>query len=44
MGGSDRTECRGKIQRVVDGEVHEFSNLQHLVELLQSMLPKTKQR
>ena len=38
--GGDGTEWRGKVQRVVDGEAHQFDGWQALVETLLSMLPE----
>lgn len=39
-----KLEWRGKVQRVVDGESHQFSNLQDLADLLQAMLSTNKGR
>lgn len=36
--GRRPTELRGKVQRVVDGESHQFDSWQALVELLQAMV------
>lgn len=42
--GSDaRTEWHGRVQRVVDGEVHRFDDWAGLVELLTEMLDGIKQ-
>lgn len=35
---SGRVEWSGKVQRVVDGESHQFTNLQELVDLLEVMI------
>jgi hypothetical protein len=37
-GENSKVEWRGKVQRVVDGESHQFINLQELVELLETMV------
>lgn len=34
---SSKAEWSGKVQRVVDGESHQFTNLQGLVDLLEAM-------
>lgn len=38
--GRPRFEWHGKVQRVVDGEVHQFSDWQGLADLLSAMLSK----
>jgi hypothetical protein len=42
-GGSEKsgTEWRGKVQRVVDGESHQFDGWQGLADLLAEMLSKS---
>lgn len=35
---SSKVEWCGKLQRVVDGEAHQFTNLQELVALLETMV------
>jgi hypothetical protein len=35
--GSGRTEYKGKVQRVVDGESHQFGDWQGLMDLLFTM-------
>jgi hypothetical protein len=35
--GSDHPERRGKVQRVVDGEAHQFADWPTLIELLVAM-------
>lgn len=42
--GSGKVEWRGKVQRVVDGESHQFSSLQGLVDLLLAMLLNNERR
>ena len=42
--GGDTTEWRGRVQRVVDGESHEFDNWQGLVDSLLVMLSEDKGR
>jgi hypothetical protein len=45
--GGDATinlEWRGTVQRTVDGEAHQFSSWQALVDLLQGMLSSKKGR
>jgi len=34
---SGKVEWGGKVQRVVDGESHQFSNLQELANLLEAL-------
>ncbi len=41
--GDGETECHGKVQRVVDGESHQFDSWQALVDLLLVMLPGSKE-
>jgi hypothetical protein len=43
-GGSGRSECRGRVQRVVDGETRLFSSWQGLVDVLHELLPIEKGR
>ena len=38
--GSGEVEWHGKVQRVIDGEAHQFANLQSLPDLLLEMLSK----
>jgi hypothetical protein len=40
----ESAEWRGKVQRVVSGESHEFNSMQGLVELLKLMLSKSERR
>ena len=42
--GSDTVECQGKVQRVVDGQSHQFDSWQGLVDLLVVMLSSNKGR
>jgi hypothetical protein len=42
--GNGKTEWQGKLQRVVDGESHQFDSWQGLVELLLAMLTKNEGR
>lgn len=37
--GDGETELRGKVQRAVGGEVHYFSDLPELADLLRTMMP-----
>ena len=41
---SGQIEWHGKVQRVVDGEAHQFSSLQGLVDVLLVMLADNKER
>ncbi len=41
---SGKVELRGKVQRVVDGEAHQFSSRQGLLDLLQAMLVDKERR
>lgn len=34
---------RGKLQRVVDGESHQFDDLQHMLDLLAAMLAEQRE-
>jgi hypothetical protein len=43
-GASARAECRGRVQRVVDGETRLFSSWQGLMDTLQEMLLNEKGR
>lgn len=40
--GTNKVEWHGKVQRVVDGEFHGFSDWQGLVDLLMAMLSPNK--
>ena len=40
--GRYKVECQGKVQRVVDGESHQFDNLQALADTLLAMLSPAK--
>ena len=40
--GTGQVECRGKVQRVVDGESHQFNDGPDLLKLLVAMLAKRK--
>jgi hypothetical protein len=40
----DKVEWRGRVQRVVDGEAHRFSDWQGLVDTLLVMLADAKRR
>ena len=40
--GTGKPEWHGKVQRVVDGEVHQFAGWADLTEALQSMLALSK--
>jgi hypothetical protein len=42
--GGGKTEWRGKVQRVVDGESHQFDNWQGLVDSLLVMLSENEGR
>ena len=42
--GSGNLEWRGKVQRVVDGEAHQFSEWQDLCNVLLGMLSKDKNK
>jgi hypothetical protein len=42
--GSGKIEWRGKVQRVVDGESHQFGEWQDLCNLLLGMLSKDKNK
>jgi hypothetical protein len=39
--GVDRPVCRGRVQRVVDGESYQFDDWQGLADLLMAMLEGT---
>jgi hypothetical protein len=43
-GGSGKTQWCGKVQRVVDGEAHQFNGWQGLVDSLLTMLSHTEGR
>jgi hypothetical protein len=43
-GDSDQVVYHGKVQRVVDGESHEFSSWQGLIDLLLTMLAMNERR
>jgi hypothetical protein len=43
-GGSAEAAWSGRVQRVVDGEAHEFSGLQGLVDSLLAMLSQSEGR
>ncbi len=40
LDGSKKAGWHGKVQRVVDGEAHQFDTWQELVNALQAMLPE----
>lgn len=40
LDSSDKAGWHGKVQRVVDGEAHQFDTWQELVNVLQTMLPQ----
>lgn len=40
----DKVECHGKVQRVVDGQSHQFDSWQGLVDLLVAMASSNKGR
>ena len=40
--GTGEAEWHGRVQRVIDGEAHQFDNLQGLVELLLKMLSESE--
>ncbi len=42
--GTEQVEWRGKVQRVIDGESHEFNSLQALIDVLQAMLLQNERR
>jgi hypothetical protein len=42
--GDENVDWRGRVQRVVDGESHEFKSLQDLVGLLSVMLSNNERR
>ncbi|MEO8288466.1 MAG: hypothetical protein ABI670_18730 [Chloroflexota bacterium] len=42
--GIGKVEWRGKVQRVVDGESHQFTSLQELMDLLQTMILNSEGR
>ncbi len=42
--GMASIKWRGKVQRVMDGESHDFGNLQDLVDLLLAMLSSNERR
>ena len=42
--GDGSVEWHGRVQRVVDGESHEFKSLQDLVDLLSVMLSNDERR
>jgi hypothetical protein len=41
---NNSVEWRGRVQRVVDGESHEFKSLHDLVDLLSVMLSNNERR
>jgi hypothetical protein len=41
---NDSVHWRGKVQRVVDGEVHQFSTLEDLAGILLAMLSRDERR
>jgi hypothetical protein len=43
LDGSEKAGWHGKVQRVVDGEAHQFDTWQELVNALQAMLPEAEQ-
>lgn len=42
--GNGSAEWHGRVQRVMDGESHEFKSLQDLVDLLSVMLSNNERR
>ena len=42
--GGGNVEWRGKVQRVTDGESHQFRDWQSLAEVLLAMLSKKEER
>ncbi len=42
--GNGSVEWHGRVQRVMDGESHEFKSLQDLVDLLSVMLSNNERR
>ena len=43
LDSSEKAGWHGKVQRVVDGEAHQFDTWQELVNALQAMLPEAEQ-
>ena len=42
--GSDKIECHGKVQRVVDGQSQQFDSWEGLVDVLMIMVSSNKGR